>query len=114
MSSFNTGRRAEAAAAEYLRRKGFSILAQNWRTRRCEIDIVARKGQVIFFVEVKYRKTDNQGDELEYITQKKLEQMYFAAEQWVDEENWRGDYRMAAIAVTGEEFHVTDFVDNIF
>ena len=114
MTTFYTGRRAEAAACEYLKRKGFTILAKNWRTRRCEIDIVAKKGAVIYFAEVKYRKTDKQGDGLEYITTKKLDQMYFAAEQWVDDNSWRGDYRMAAIAVTGEDFEITDFVDDIF
>ena len=114
MTNFSTGRRAEAAAAEFLRRKGFLVVAQNWRTRRCEIDIVAQKGKIMYFVEVKYRQTDRQGDGLEYITPKKLEQMYFAAEQWVDDKNWRGDYRMAAIAVTGDEFTVTDFIDDIF
>ncbi len=53
------GERAERFAAEWLRRtKGFSIVARNWRNpsdRREEIDLVARDGEVLVFVEVKAR-----------------------------------------------------------
>jgi uncharacterized protein (TIGR00252 family) len=77
-----TGRRAEAAAADYLRRHGFCVLECNWRTRWCEIDIVASKGDVVYFVEVKYRRRDDWGSGLEYVTHRKLRQMYFAAHFW--------------------------------
>jgi len=55
----NSGARGEAAAAEFLHREhGFSIAARNWRNprdRREEIDLVARDGEVLVFVEVKTR-----------------------------------------------------------
>ncbi len=41
MTTTETGRRAETAAAVYLATHGFAILARNWRTRSCEIDLVA-------------------------------------------------------------------------
>lgn len=50
------GRRAEAIAAWLLRFKGFRILARDLRLRAGEIDIVARRGDVIAFVEVKARR----------------------------------------------------------
>lgn len=114
MTSFRAGRRAEAAAAEFLRRKGYTIISQNWKTRRCEIDIVAKRRNLMFFVEVKYRSTDKQGEGLDYITQKKIDQMYFAAEQWVADNDWRGDYRVAALAVAGKDFVVSDYVEDLF
>jgi putative endonuclease len=53
------GRRAEAEAARFLRReRGFKLLARNWRNprdRREEIDLIARDGAVLVFVEVKAR-----------------------------------------------------------
>ena len=51
------GRRAETIAAWYLRAKGYRILDRRVRTRAGEIDIVARKGDTLVFVEVKARAT---------------------------------------------------------
>jgi putative endonuclease len=47
------GRRGEEIAAEHLRGKGYSVLERNVRTRYGEIDIVARDGDCIVFVEVR-------------------------------------------------------------
>lgn len=112
-TTFATGRQAEAAASEYLRRQGFKIVEQNWRTRWCEIDIVAMKNKTVYFVEVKYRRGSAQGSGLEYIMRRKLEQMQFAAELWVRDHNWRGDYLLAAVEVSGDDFTVTNFVEDV-
>lgn len=50
-----TGQQAEDAAATFLRRKGYKILARNVRAGRNEIDIIARHGKVLVFVEVRSR-----------------------------------------------------------
>lgn len=113
MTTFDTGRRAEAAAAEYLKSKGFAVVAQNWRTRYCEIDIIAQRHNVVYFCEVKYRKTDRQGSGLDYITPKKLEQMRFAAEAWAHFYDWTGECRLVAIEVSGIDFEVTAFIDDL-
>ncbi len=55
------GRRAESAAALYLRLKGYRILARRARTRAGEVDIVARHGDTLVFVEVKLRATLDSG-----------------------------------------------------
>jgi putative endonuclease len=51
------GRRAETIAAWWLRLKGYAILAQRVRTPRGEVDLVARRGRTVVFVEVKARAT---------------------------------------------------------
>jgi putative endonuclease len=60
--SHAAGARGEAAAADFLaKRHGFTIVARNWRSprdRRDEIDLVARDGEVLVFVEVKARAAD--------------------------------------------------------
>jgi len=51
------GRRGETLAALYFRLKGWSILARRQRTPRGEIDMIARCGRMVAFVEVKWRRT---------------------------------------------------------
>jgi putative endonuclease len=114
MSSTYTGRKAEAAAAVYLEMRGYKIIEQNFRRPRCEIDIVASKDNTIYFVEVKYRRTNDQGGGFEAITTSKLNQMRFAAEIWVQETKWRGPYRLAAIELSGPEFSVLGFIDDVY
>jgi len=50
------GRWAEAVAAEYLAALGYQILTRNYRCRRGEIDLVARHGSCLVFIEVKARR----------------------------------------------------------
>jgi putative endonuclease len=65
------GKRGEDLACEELQRRGYVILDRRFRTRRGEIDIVARDGAVVVFVEVKARSDSNFGDPLESITWQK-------------------------------------------
>ncbi len=53
------GARGEDAAAKYLKRNGYKILARNARLGRYEIDVIAREGDTIAFVEVKTRTSDS-------------------------------------------------------
>ncbi len=112
-TNFVHGRAAEEAAAQYLRKLKFEILDQNWRTRYCEIDIVALKSKTVYLIEVKYRRTTGQGTGLDYITASKLKQMKLAGELWVADNNWEGDYELAAVEVSGSSYLVTAFVDRI-
>lgn len=113
MTSVATGRQAEGVAAAFLEYKGCQVVARNWRTRQCEIDIVAVRDDIVYFCEVKYRRTANQGHGLDYITNQKLRQMQFAARSWVHAHGWAGQYRLAAIEVSGPDFQVTRAINNI-
>lgn len=57
------GRRGEALAAWYLRLTGWRILAQRLKTPRGEIDLIARRGRTLIFVEVKWRSSAELLDE---------------------------------------------------
>jgi uncharacterized protein (TIGR00252 family) len=114
MSTTETGRKAETAARVYLEMRGYIIVEQNFRRPRCEIDIVARKDDVIYFVEVKYRYNDEQGGGLEAITASKLRQMQRAAAIWVEETKWKGEYQLSAVEIAGDAFSVMNFIDNAF
>lgn len=98
-TNYKSGHDAEKSAAGYLQSIGYQIIELNWKTRYCEIDIVAQKDKTVWLVEVKYRKNTSQGYGYEYVTPKKLQQMHFAAEMWVQNRNWRGDYRLAVVSI---------------
>lgn len=107
------GQKAEAKAAAYLRTQGFRVIERNWKTKRCEIDIIAEKEQTIYFVEVKYRQNTRQGAGFEYITLQKQRQMSFAADAWRSTQKWAGEVRLAAVQVSGSDFTVTGFETEI-
>lgn len=103
MNTTERGNAGEDAAAEYLVSKGFEIIDRNWKTRVCEIDIIARRKKRLYFVEVKARRSVHFGAGVEYITAKKLSQMRFAAEMWVQQQDWKGNYQLSAISVDAGE-----------
>lgn len=99
MKTSYTGQTAERLVAGYLTRQGHRIIDLNWRHKRCEIDIITKKQNVVYFVEVKFRASDLQGDGLEYITASKLRQMRYGADLWSQQNGWSGDCRLMAAAV---------------
>ncbi len=102
MHSTSIGNIGEQLAAEALVRAGYEILERNWKIKAAEIDIVAKKKDVIYFAEVKFRQTSLQGDGFDYITDKKLWHMHRAAELWTSQTNWDGEYCLLAVAVSGD------------
>jgi Holliday junction resolvase-like predicted endonuclease len=111
MTNYAHGHEAEKVAAEWLRGQGYKIIALNWRDKRAEIDIVARrKHEPLRFIEVKYRETAGQGDGFDYITPSKLRQMAFAAELYAAKERFSGEYTLAALEVSGQEYAVSGFI----
>ena len=105
-----SGQQAEAVVVQFLRRNAYTIVDQNWRTSRAEIDIIAQKDAVLLFIEVKYRVTQQQGSGLDYITNSKLSQMQRAADWWCLENDYLGEYELAAVSVAGDDFHIEQFI----
>lgn len=99
LSSTSTGREAEEAVAKHLESIGHKIVALNWRTRWCEIDIVSKDKKCVYFTEVKYRGSDAWGGGFEYIGAKKQKQMRFAAEFWLHENGWKKESQLQAAEV---------------
>jgi putative endonuclease len=109
--STDLGQYGEGRAADFLRQHGYKIIATNWKTPRCEIDIIAKRRRKLWFVEVKYRSSSSGGYGYEYVTPKKLEQMRYAAETWVHSHDYRGEYRLAVLSVDGEDI---TFIDDLW
>jgi len=93
------GNAAEDAAAAYLEDHNYKILDRNWKNKFCEIDVIAKHAGIVHFVEVKYRGSSSQGDGFDYITPAKLKQMAFAAQMWVAQNNYDGEFVLSAAQV---------------
>ena len=83
MKSTLLGSWGEAKAAEYLRKKKYSIVAANFRTRFGEIDIIAENKKYIVFVEVKLRKSDEFAKAYEFVPHAKQSKIKSAATSWL-------------------------------
>ena len=114
VSTISIGDRAETAAAEYLASEGYEIVERNYRRKYCEIDIVARRDDCMYFVEVKYRRTDSYGGGMDYVDARKLGHMQRAAEIWTAERRWTGDYCLSAIAIGGPQYEVVECIESIY
>lgn len=106
------GDRGEAAVCSYLVQLGHEIVERNWRTKWCEIDIVSRKDQKLYFIEVKYRKNKHHGSGLDAITPKKLRQMKFASELFVQKHKLSHvDRQLVAASVSGYPAKVDTYLE---
>ncbi|QJA05633.1 YraN family protein [Thermosulfurimonas marina] len=77
------GRLAEDLSARYLRLKGYRLRERNWRCRYGEIDLVAEKGDLLVFVEVKARKGKEKGRPEEALTPQKQEKLLTLARHYL-------------------------------
>ncbi|MCY4438223.1 MAG: YraN family protein [Chloroflexi bacterium] len=96
------GRWGEEEAARYLAVQGYTILTRNYRTPAGELDIVARDGDAIVFVEVKTRRTTSFGPPQAAVTAAKAAHIIAAAQHYLlDTEQIDGPWRIDVVAVFG-------------
>lgn len=94
------GDRGERIAAAYLAERGWAVLHRQYRLGHREIDLVARRGEVVAFVEVKTRGGTGYGHPLEAITWKKRREIQRVAQAWIDRFGRADDvYRFDAIGI---------------
>ena len=75
MNKRKTGQEQEVKAACFLKTEGYQILERNYRCKKGEIDLIAREGQYLVFVEVKYRKDDKKGYPAQAVDQRKQQKI---------------------------------------
>jgi putative endonuclease len=102
------GQRGEEIAAGYLREQGYTILARNWRCPAGEVDIVAREGETLAFVEVRTRRRGGRlGTPEESVTPRKQARMVEVAQTYLQEAGlgdvaWRLDVVAIEVGKRGE------------
>lgn len=116
-STVPLGRQGEEIACSYLLRRGYRLLARNYRARRAEVDIVAEEGGDLVFVEVKTRRGLGYGHPLEAVTQAKCRQLSMAALHYLahtGKENHPARFDVVAITIQENGNHEIELVRNAF
>lgn len=94
---------AETMAAELVERCGYQVLAHRFRYHRHDIDLVARRGSVVAFIEVKQRRSTRYGTPAESVTARKRLDIVRAATAWLQRHGRPGDAaRFDVIGVVGD------------
>lgn len=110
------GRRGEAAAARHLEEIGYRILARNYRTPAGEIDIVARDGDVLVFVEVKARRSARFGPPKAAVDRRKQRKLARCAQHYLKRTGrtrQRARFDVASVRPADEGLQV-DVIRNAF
>ena len=109
----NLGRLGENIAKDFLKQRGFIIIAINWRHLHYGIDIIARHQNILVFVEVKTRSTFKYGFPDESIDHKKESRLREAAEIYIEQEDLHNEIRFDIVSIVKNNFeekvyHITD------
>ena len=110
------GKRSEALAEEYLKRKGFEILERNYRHGHKEIDLIAKCGNTVVFVEVKAGRSRSFGAPQERVNQAKQRNLIDAANSFIQKHDLADcDFRFDVLAISYEKGQqLVDHIENAF
>ena len=105
MNKREVGGRYEQLACEYLREHGLEIITTNFRRKIGEIDIIARDGEYLVFIEVKYRTYRNQGGAAYAISTSKQQKIRRVAQWYMSEFRVNANTlcRFDAVLIDGED-----------
>lgn len=112
------GNLGEDIAAAALEEQGYAIVTRNYRKRYGEIDIIARKENTLYFVEVKTRKSMDFGNPLESVTPQKQRKIYQVAEAYLQEHPAYGEMEIGFLGVgillQGQNAYHIEIVEDYF
>ena len=114
--SGETGQLGEAIAEAYLIAEGFSIEATNYRHRRAEIDIIAKKDGILYFVEVKTRRGFGHGHPTLAMTDRKATLMARAAAHYMYEvhHEWAMQFDVISILLYKDGGYDLEHMEDVF
>ena len=94
-----TGNIGEDLAAEFLVKKGFKVVARNYRWRKAEIDLIVQRENWLIFVEVKTRSSNAWGEPESFVGDLQRRLIYDAAEEYIFSKDWQGNIRFDIVSV---------------
>ncbi len=108
-----TGQAGEEAAARYLEQQGYTILERNFRLRIGEVDIIARDGEYLVFIEVKTRRSKKFGSPFEAVDVRKQQQIMKVATAYVQGREIAVRFDVVAVHLNGQTVQV-ELLKNAF
>jgi putative endonuclease len=113
MNTTLTGREGEAKAADYLRRKKYEVIGANYRCRFGELDLIAKKRELVIFVEVKLRKNDRFGAAADAVTFSKQDKLRKTAASWLAAHDCDAPTRFDVIEIYTDTGRI-NHIENVF
>ena len=109
------GKEGEAIARRYLEKRGYRIAETNWRFRRAEVDLIAYTPQdVLVFLEVKTRSSEDFGSPASFVDDKKRRFMVAAARAYMIAREYEWEVRFDIIGVVMREPPVVRHYQDVF
>ena len=105
------GQKGEEFAVKYLQNNGYEILEKNYRFLKAEVDIIAKKQNVLIVVEVKTRSTNYFGSPQDFVNPKKIKLLVTAIDNYIIEKDLDIEVQFDIIALIQErgEFKIEHF-----
>ncbi|MGN0788045.1 MAG: YraN family protein [Candidatus Onthoplasma sp.] len=109
------GKKGELIASSYLENKGYKIIANNYKNKIGEIDIIAKDGNVLVFVEVKTRLSSMFGMPIEAVDDKKQRKIRLVAEVYLNSKKLKNvECRFDVVGILGEEEEEIEHIVDAF
>ena len=110
------GKLGEELAVDHLQKNGYTILQTNFVFQKAEIDIIARKGNILAIVEVKTRSSIDFGLPQDFVKPKKIQLLVKAVNEYVIQNDIDADIRFDIISVfkNGKDFEIEHIEDAFF
>lgn len=110
------GKLGEELAVEHLQKEDYEILETNWVFQKAEIDIIAKKGEIIAVIEVKTRSSIDFGLPQDFVKPKKIQLLVKAINEYIISNNLEAEVRFDIISIYKNEnnFEIEHLIDAFY
>jgi len=93
------GKKGEELALNFLENNGYKLIEKNFKSKFGEIDLIMKDGEVVVFVEVKYRLSEDYGSPKDAVTYEKMKKIIKTAEYFIVKNNLNSLYRFDVVSI---------------
>ena len=109
------GKKGEQLAVDFLIEHGYQIVERNYRFDKAEVDIIARKKDILAIVEVKARSTRDFGDPQDFVKPKQIQRLVKAINEYVVENDLNVEVRFDIVAIVKDgKSHAIEHLKDAF
>jgi putative endonuclease len=110
------GKKGEQLAVDYLQTQGYTIVERNYRFEKAEVDIIAKKQDILAIIEVKTRSTKDFGNPEDFVKPKQIQRLVKAVNEYVTVNDLDVEVRFDIIGIvkTGKDFDVEHIEDAFY